>query len=139
MSGGGTVLIGGDYQGNNPDVQNASQTVITSEVSIKADATEDGDGGKVIVWSDDATRYYGDISATGGSESGDGGFVEVSGKEKLGFNGTINVTAENGADGSILLDPRDIIITDTTTTDDGQLGDSQILFADDNGWWCKRR
>jgi len=65
--GGGEVLIGGDFQGKNPDVQNAQFTQVSSDVTVKADALSDGDGGKVIVWADNTTRYYGDISAKGGS------------------------------------------------------------------------
>src|SRR5439155_274678 len=63
---GGTVLIGGDFQGKNPDIQNAQRTYVGTGVSIKADATEQGDGGKVVVWADGDTRFYGNISARGG-------------------------------------------------------------------------
>ncbi|HEY5292505.1 MAG TPA: filamentous hemagglutinin N-terminal domain-containing protein, partial [Burkholderiales bacterium] len=55
-TGGGSVLVGGDYQGKNPDVQNANITYFGPQASIKADATQNGDGGKVIVWADDTTR-----------------------------------------------------------------------------------
>jgi len=44
------------------------------------DVVTDGDGGKVIVWADDWTKYFGSISARGGAQTGDGGLVEVSGK-----------------------------------------------------------
>lgn len=44
--------------------------------NIAANATQDGRGGKVILWSDDATRAYGSISATGNQA---GGLVESSG------------------------------------------------------------
>lgn len=79
-TGGGEVLVGGDYQGKNPDIKNASATVISTDSTIKADAINNGDGGKVIVWADDVTKFHGTISATGGSESGDGGFVEKIGR-----------------------------------------------------------
>ena len=79
-TGGGTVLVGGDYQGKNPDIQNAERTFIGSDGVIRADARTTGDGGRVIVWADGDTRFYGSISARGGSQSGDGGFVETSGK-----------------------------------------------------------
>jgi hypothetical protein len=64
--------------------------------SITADAITSGDGGKVIVWSDDTTRAYGSISARGGAQSGNGGFVEVSGKNWLDFNATVNTSAVKG-------------------------------------------
>ncbi|WP_238534028.1 filamentous hemagglutinin N-terminal domain-containing protein, partial [Herbaspirillum lusitanum] len=46
QTGGGTVLVGGDYQGKNAAVQNARQTVVGPDASISADAIARGDGGK---------------------------------------------------------------------------------------------
>ncbi len=112
VNGGGEILIGGDFQGKNQDVKNAQRTFIGSDARISADATTNGDGGKVIVWADGDTRYQGDISVTGGSQSGDGGFVEVSGKENLAFRGTVDASAANGNGGSLLLDPKNIIVAD---------------------------
>jgi len=66
-TGGGEVLIGGDYQGKNPDVKNAQTTVIDVSASISADATNKGDGGKIIIWADKSASIHGDISATGGT------------------------------------------------------------------------
>ncbi|MCP3952806.1 MAG: filamentous hemagglutinin N-terminal domain-containing protein, partial [Desulfobacterales bacterium] len=51
--GGGTVLIGGDYQGKNPQIVNAKRTFVGKDASIEADALDEGDGGKVIVWADE--------------------------------------------------------------------------------------
>ncbi|UCG48748.1 MAG: filamentous hemagglutinin N-terminal domain-containing protein, partial [Phycisphaerales bacterium] len=110
--GGGEVLVGGDYQGGG-QVPAASRTYVSEEATIKADAVENGDGGRVIVWSDEVTRFYGDISARGGSEGGDGGFVEVSGKDNLGFYGYVDTQAPKGDNGTLLLDPTDLTITDT--------------------------
>jgi filamentous hemagglutinin family protein len=132
--GGGTVLIGGDFQGKNPDIQNASRTYIGSDASITADATDNGDGGKVIVWADEVAGFNGAIRARGGAEAGDGGFVEVSGKDTLLFRGTVDVSAPQGKFGTILLDPRDIIVANAgSSADDGQLTTTtpnQILFAE---------
>ncbi|MDP2694138.1 MAG: hypothetical protein Q8O58_04630, partial [Gallionella sp.] len=110
-AGGGTVLVGGDYQGKNPSVQNASATYVSPDASIKADAITSGNGGKVIVWADDVTRFGGNISARGGANSGDGGFVEVSGKHYLDFLGVVNTLAPAGKAGTLLLDPSDITIS----------------------------
>ena len=104
-AGGGTVLIGGDLQGKNPEVPNAFRTYFGPDATIKADAITSGDGGKVIVWSDDATRAYGTISARGGAQSGNGGFVEVSSKNWLDFAASVNTSAAKGASGALLLDP----------------------------------
>ena len=121
-SGGGTVLVGGDFQGNNPAVKNAYRTYVGPETTIAADAVTSGDGGKVVVWSDDTTRFYGNISARGGSESGNGGFVEVSGKVNLDFNGRVNTGASAGQAGTLLLDPQSITIVDGPAgPNDGEL------------------
>ena len=108
-AGGGTVLVGGDAHGANPDVQNAQQTVIGSDGIIRADAGTTGDGGRVIVWSDESTRFFGSISARGGSQSGNGGFVETSGRALQAF-GSVDTSAPRGNGGEWLLDPTDINI-----------------------------
>ncbi len=109
-AGGGTVLVGGDYQGKNPDVQNAARTYVGPDTAIRADAIDAGDGGKVIVWADDTTQFYGSISARGGATSGNGGFVETSGKGWLDFSGLVDTRAPMGASGTLLLDPTNIYI-----------------------------
>ena len=110
-TGGGEILVGGDYQGKNPDVQNADISYFGPEARLKADATENGDGGKVIVWADDTTRAYGKISAQGGPEGGNGGLVETSGHRRLDVEGiNVDTTASKGAAGTWLLDPNDIEI-----------------------------
>jgi trimeric autotransporter adhesin len=112
-TGGGTALIGGDYKGGNENIQNASITAVDENVVIDASAGTSGDGGKVIVWADDITRFYGSVFATGGSSGGDGGFVEVSGKQNLTYLGDVDLTAANGVMGTLLLDPSTLTITDS--------------------------
>ena len=112
-TGGGTALIGGDYQGKNPDVLNATRTYVGSGVTLDADAGSQGDGGRIIVWSDGATHYEGQLSARGGSLSGNGGFAEVSGKQTLTFAGTASLRAAHGQWGMLLLDPGSITIEDS--------------------------
>ncbi|BAY23134.1 filamentous hemagglutinin family outer membrane protein [Calothrix sp. NIES-2100] len=109
VGGGGTILIGGDFQGKGT-VPNASRTFIGKNTSINADAINNGNGGRVIVWSDGSTKFYGNISARGGVNSGNGGFVEVSGKQFLDYNGLVNTNATNGNIGTLLLDPTNIEI-----------------------------
>lgn len=109
-TGGGTVLIGGDYQGGNGAVPNAQQTYVGPEARIAADAIDSGNGGKVIVWSDLATRVFGRISARGGVQSGAGGLVETSG-HYLDVHGIrVDAGAPKGQRGKWLLDPYDINI-----------------------------
>ncbi|PSB24876.1 hypothetical protein C7B69_13125, partial [filamentous cyanobacterium Phorm 46] len=109
INGGGNVRIGGDYKGQG-SVPNALRTFVSNDSIINADAVINGDGGRVIVWANELTGFAGNISVRGGSNSGNGGFVEVSGKENLIFRGDVNVSANNGIAGTILIDPRDIII-----------------------------
>jgi len=109
-TGGGEALIGGDYQGANEEIKNASFTHVAETASINADALENGDGGKVIVWADKNTVMLGDASAKGGEQQGDGGFIEISGKESLVMRGRVDATAENGERGQILFDPKNIIV-----------------------------
>jgi len=117
-AGGGTALIGGDFQGANAAVKNASATYVSADANVNADAINSGDGGKVIVWSDGTTRYNGSISAKGGAESGNGGFVEVSGKGLLAFKGEVDTSAAHGRYGTLLLDPTNIwIATDNASAD----------------------
>ena len=122
-NGGGTVLIGGDYQGQGT-VPNASVTYVSGDSVIKADALTSGNGGRVIVWADKNTSFAGEISARGGATAGDGGFVEISGKENLFFNGQVNTTAPNGAIGTLLLDPENVtIVNGNGGANDGELPD----------------
>ncbi|MBN3911434.1 MAG: CHAT domain-containing protein [Nostoc sp. NMS1] len=108
-NGGGTVLIGGDYQGKGT-LPNAEQTYVDSNSVINADSKLNGNGGRVIVWGDKTTGFFGNITARGGLNSGNGGFVEVSGKENLIYRGNTDLSANNGIVGNLLLDPTDINI-----------------------------
>src|SRR5262245_14666342 len=120
-NGGGTVLVGGDYQGANAGMQNAQYTYAGPQTIINADAIDSGSGGKVVLWSDDTTRFYGRISARGGAGGGDGGFVEVSGKNTLVFKGAVDTRAPLGKTGMLLLDPANITVSNGTgdSTNDG--------------------
>ncbi|HSW20499.1 MAG TPA: filamentous hemagglutinin N-terminal domain-containing protein, partial [Ramlibacter sp.] len=109
-TGGGQVLVGGDFQGGNAQVQNAQRVNVAEGATLRADATAQGDGGRVIVWADENTRFAGALSAQGGAAGGNGGFAEVSGKANLEFTGTANLQAPHGAMGTLLLDPLDIVV-----------------------------
>ncbi len=130
--GGGEILVGGNFQGKGPE-RNATYVIGTREATLKADATDRGNGGTIIVWSDIATRFNGNISARGGNAGGDGGFAEVSGKVYLGYDGRTDLRAPKGRMGTLLLDPRDIdIVAVGVVGDDALVGasDNTILFGD---------
>ncbi|MBM3876923.1 MAG: filamentous hemagglutinin N-terminal domain-containing protein, partial [Verrucomicrobia bacterium] len=145
-AGGGTIYIGGGFQGANPDVENARATFVGSEVRLLADALTSGNGGTVIVWSDEVTRFYGHISAQG-ANGGDGGFAEISSHNVLIFDGTADVTSSatlrgsinSGSDvapgrsGTVLLDPLHVIIADAGPDDANVMTSPQspegVLFS----------
>lgn len=109
--GGGTILIGGDYQGKNDAIPNATHVYVSPGTRLNASADQDGDGGKVVVWANETTTFYGNIVARGGEEGGDGGFAEVSGKQYLDYNGTADLRADKGNTGNLLLDPTNLSIS----------------------------
>ena len=61
----------------------ADTTTINEFTTIDASATDNGDGGTAIVWSEDKTIFSGSIFAKGGANGGDGGLIELSSKETL--------------------------------------------------------
>jgi len=132
--GGGTVLIGGDYQGKG-FVPNAQQTFVSPGAAIAADATQQGKGGTIVVWADQTTRFYGSASAKGGVNGGDGGLVEVSGKQTLAFQGRVDTSAALGKVGTLLLDPTNITITNAAPAAPPPLaaGDGFWLAEEDPG------
>jgi len=128
---GGTIRIGGDYQGAGI-IPNADLTLVDENSTIQADALTAGDGGTVMIWADEQTVFYGTISTRGGLNSGNGGFVEISSQEKLAFDGVVDVSASAGEAGQLLLDPTSVIIG-TTGTNDTALNDNQILSGEGSG------
>ena len=134
-AGGGTVLVGGDFQGKNVEVQNADKTYVGADASIRADAVTSGDGGKVVVWADESTQFFGSLSAQGGVVSGDGGNAEISGKQFLNARiGRISLGSRNGKAGTLLLDPADIVINGGTNDgSDTEAGNSNALVQQNGG------
>uniref|UniRef100_UPI0027BA5A4A two-partner secretion domain-containing protein n=1 Tax=Methyloversatilis sp. TaxID=2569862 RepID=UPI0027BA5A4A len=124
-AGGGSILVGGDWQGANPEVRNARISWVGHGVSLLSDALLKGDGGKVIVWADEATAFAGSIWSRGGREGGDGGQVEVSGKVALLYRGRTDTRAERGRNGELLLDPLAIILQGGSG--DGSTDGSQLF------------
>nr|WP_236589444.1 filamentous hemagglutinin N-terminal domain-containing protein [Ramlibacter aurantiacus] len=125
-SSGGRILVGGDYQGANPEVANAQRVSVAEGAVLRADADVQGNGGRIIVWADQSTRFAGALSVRGGAQGGDGGFAEVSGKQQLQFTGRADLSAPHGAAGTLLLDPLDIVIA----ADGGQMPELVDEFAD---------
>ncbi|PXA05628.1 hypothetical protein DDZ13_01780 [Coraliomargarita sinensis] len=130
---GGEVLLGGDYLGGNPDIDNAANTVVTEGARIDVSATADqADAGRVIVWSERGTRFLGQIVGRGGAAGGDGAFAEVSGREYLDFRGSADLSAPFGEAGELLLDPAALTIQADGTETALSPGGDPFLFQDDD-------
>jgi hypothetical protein len=111
VAGGGSVRVGGDFHGANPAVVNADTVTVTPASTIQADAGQTGAGGRVAIWADQTTAFAGAVSARGGTASGAGGFIEVSGRGSLSYGGAADAGALAGKGGTLLLDPKNLVIS----------------------------
>jgi len=111
VRGAGEVRIGGDLGGGGT-LPRAQRVYIDRDSRITANAMRNGDGGRVIVWSDEHTTFEGSITAAGGRLGGNGGFVETSARGILQVSGG-GATARGraGSGGTWLMDPYDILIS----------------------------
>lgn len=105
-SGGGSIRIGGDYQGGN-GIPTSDMIYVSGQAILTASSTRRGNGGRIILWSDTNTRFYGRAEAMGD----EGGFIEISSKGFLDFSGTTNLHGRGGVNGTLLLDPTNITIS----------------------------
>ncbi|WHI50965.1 filamentous hemagglutinin N-terminal domain-containing protein [Microbulbifer sp. MLAF003] len=130
---GGEVLIGGDYQGVNPEIRNAEFTTVTSEANINASGIGNAKGGKVIVWSDITTEFGGTILAESGAAGGDGGLVETSGKQYLHLDEedmfVSTLSHGDGETGNWLLDPGWMEIADDPCVTNNCVSVSAVVSA----------
>jgi len=107
---GGTISLGGSFQGKDPNIKNASYTHVGPEVVLDTKAEIEGDGGQIIVWSDGSTYFHGTADVSGRGR-GDGGLVEISGKKGFWCPGKTLRSAVNGKNGKLLFDPdADVVI-----------------------------
>ena len=111
-TGGGQVFVGGGLQGQDLGITNAQANYMAPGAVITADATTSGDGGRIVLWGNQATRAYGRFSARGGPAGGNGGFVETSGGWLDAQPAALDLGAPRGKPGLWLLDPNDIFISD---------------------------
>ena len=134
-AGGGHIRLGGGFRGQDADAPNARALYFGNAATVRADATGDGSGGQIVLWSDEATRAYGQLSARGAGTQGRGGFIEVSSKGVLDYAGFADVRGRGvGANGTLLLDPNFIVIQQSSPNIDGaspgvDLSSPNLLFA----------
>lgn len=107
-AGGGTVEIGGGPRGTG-DLPHAQYVSLDSDTNINADATDNGTGGHVDLWSDVETDCAATLTARGGPEGGDGGYIETSGKI-LSMTGAALANAPHGKPGLWVIDPGNLNI-----------------------------
>ncbi|MGX9356763.1 two-partner secretion domain-containing protein [Roseobacteraceae bacterium S113] len=133
---GGTILIGGDYLGGQEisdlfpvgeevredyDVATAATVAVDNATTINASATDNGDGGKIILWSDVATTTSAEIVAFG-SGDGTGGFIETSSAGTLSLpDGYVSA----GQGGTWLLDPEQLYVSNQ----DAVFGNTEFVSA----------
>ncbi len=134
---GGLVLIGGDFQGGNgdpssalyqeflggftivPDLTPAQTVSIDTASTINVSATNSGNAGTAVVWSQQQTNFAGSIIGTGGPNGGNGGYAEVSSHNILNFIGKIDLLGASGGNtGTLLLDPANVTISTSATSGD---------------------
>ena len=132
-NGGGEVLVGGDWQGSG-DLKQATKVTMESGSTIDASATQSGDGGKVVIWSDvknadSVTEVHGTILAKGGSQSGNGGKIETSGHLLITDGVTGSAAANKGEAGTWLFDPTNVIIGSSGSTASGSNDGTSTLTA----------
>src|SRR5207249_90490 len=100
----------------NPAVSNAQKVTVTGTTTLQADGLRQGNGSRVAVWADQDTNFAGSVSARGGPRGGAGGFIEVSGKGNLAYGGTAEADSVAGQAGTLLLDPKNLVISDAPAT-----------------------
>lgn len=113
---GGEVLVGGGYQGRNPEIRNADKVVVHEDVVIDASSKENGNGGTVVLWANGSNSFYGKILAEGGEQGGDGGFVEISSPSYLDAPGYVSTFSSLGKIGTLLYDPADVTISNSANS-----------------------
>ncbi len=122
---GGVIHAGGQLQGGEmptsdaylwaqqqfialPQTLSSQRTWVNSSSQLSAQSVK-GNGGLVVVWSDDTTSMQGDINVSGKQE---GGLIEISGKSHLAEVDLTKVVT--GLGGQLLLDPKNITIGSQT-------------------------
>jgi filamentous hemagglutinin family protein len=108
--------------------QSAAGVNLAAGSTLRANATQRGQGGRVAVLSAGLTTQLGAISATGGASGGNGGWIEVSGRN-VKLAGAIDTGASHGKPGSIFVDPFNIDLGTTATGSGSTLDISAKQFS----------
>ena len=135
-TGGGRVAVGGTT---------TRRATVAAGSTVRADATQRGNGGNVVVNSAESTQVLSRLSARGGAQGGNGGLVETSSGAALLVALLPDVSAPLGLAGTWLLDPVNITIRNSNAsgaaetngtlaggvfTTDGVAGDPTTVIID---------
>ncbi|MFL0796619.1 MAG: filamentous hemagglutinin N-terminal domain-containing protein [Cellvibrionaceae bacterium] len=116
---GGSIRLGGEFQGGKhldiDELPNAQITILSSGSVLDVSGRDDR-GGEAILWSDETTIFNGSLY-------GEGAFAEISSAGTISFAGAVNIGS-----GELLLDPKNIIISNEDRPNELQL----ILGYDHN-------
>ncbi len=118
-AGGGKVSVGAGWRGQKISDQPLAETIrVEQGAALKADATVQGTGGDVVVFSDlnkteGDTTVAGSLSARGAGQVGNGGRIETSGHKVNLRDARIDAGSEQAKAGQWLIDPTDVIIDQT--------------------------
>lgn len=99
---GGSVYLGGGWQGKDPEIRNADKVTFTDKASINVAGKRAG--GKAVLWSEKATIFAGKV------DIGNNGALETSSRDWLSVTGKVE-----GSGGRWLLDPSVISISDASS------------------------
>ena len=116
-TGGGRVRVGGGWQGGEGLYQ-ATTVALDSGARIDASATEQGNGGSVVLWSDvtrdgSLTTAHGELLARAAGPGGQGGRIETSGHQVDTQGVRVDAGAPQGTGGLWLVDPYNYTIGST--------------------------
>jgi filamentous hemagglutinin family protein len=124
-AGGGTVHVGGGWQGAG-SLPWAKTVTMQDGATVSVSGTQAGaTGGDAVLWSSDRTAVAGRLLATGDS-GGLGGRVETSGLKELDIFATADVRA-----GQWLLDPADLVISSAASSNILSSGTNPLLLDQD--------
>lgn len=111
-TGGGTILVGTAQLAADPAVPDADSVLLDLGTHLRADATDTGGGGSIVVRSNGTTQVWANLEARSGLYGGQGGLVETSGGAVDARRASIDIGAAKGEAGSWLLRAGDVTVVD---------------------------
>lgn len=140
-TGGGLAFVGGDFVGGRSqarryfgvDLPKAETVTFESGATIAANAPADaGDGGAVILSSEQITLSYGSVALNGGTAGGHGGSAQIVSDGSVMFDGLVEAIGSAGRGGSIALLGKNISLGLNSRLDaSGRSGGGEMFVGGD--------